>query len=87
MAFYLVFGVFVVAFTSLAGFTTGWAVGGDMRGRGEGPRRMERLCPPAVAPVVRHMGTVERHLPGWGARLDRIEKNSHAPNDDATPES
>ena len=35
MAFYLVFGVFVVAFTGLAVFTIVWAVRRDMKSRRE----------------------------------------------------
>jgi hypothetical protein len=40
-----------------------------------------------MATVDRAIGDLDRHLSELSARLDRIEKNSHTPNDDATPES
>jgi hypothetical protein len=49
--------------------------------------RIDELLSTRMATVDRAIGDLDRHLSELSARLDRIEKNSHTPNDDATPES
>ena len=49
--------------------------------------RIDELLSTRMATVDRAIGDLDRHLSELSARLDRNEKNSHTPNDDATPES
>ncbi len=49
--------------------------------------RIDELLSTRMATVDRAIGDLDRHLSELSARLDRIEKNSHTPHDDATPES
>jgi hypothetical protein len=49
--------------------------------------RIDELLSTRMATVDRAIGDLDRHLSELSARLDRIEKNSHTPNEDATPDS